>query len=715
MRDLYNVRRNLALFWVSCMALFFEILLIRWLSAEIRIFSYFHNLVLLFCFLGIGLGCARAKQEANLSRSFMVMGLLVLLVKVDFGMFSFHQISNYLSMGTNFLIWAGFAAARWEAALGALIIGIGLLLCCMFFLATFFIPFGQLLGRLFDESQHPLRAYGTNVFGSLVGVWLFGAISAHSLPPTVWFVVGGIGCLPFVKKRREVLLAVLLLIGIGGVLVDKRTPNEWTVWSPYQKLTVLPLQVKIENQPVIDDGYTVLVNSVGYMLMNNYSSEFFQQHPSLYPKQELPYDHYNIPYRFADRLDDVLVVGAGAGNDAAGALRNGAARVTAVDIDPVVIHFGSQLHPEAPYQDSRVTVVIDDARSFFKKTSHQYDLIIFGLLDSHTLSSSYSNVRLDNYVYTVESFREAKRLLKPHGVLVVSFYVVDNFIGARLQKMLTEVFGQRPIGLLARLGLTGAVRPNFVTGDQPLIHKKLSEDARLRGIVEQSRPLFDNWASLAVDMTTDNWPYFYLEHKTIPILYFIIFGLLFVVSYLGIKKVVGPTRRMQWPFFFLGAGFLLLEVQSISKSALLFGATWMVNTLVISAVLVMVLLANYIVMRWPPVSLTPDYLALFVALASNAIVPLDVFSHMPILIKGLLATAFLSLPIFFAGIIFSASFSKTGDRAGAVASNLIGAMVGGMTECLSFITGIKALLIVAAIFYVCSIIRKQKSPSLSVS
>ncbi len=52
-------RRDLLLFWVSCFTLFFEILMIRWLSAEIRIFSYFHNLVLLFVFLGIGLGCLK--------------------------------------------------------------------------------------------------------------------------------------------------------------------------------------------------------------------------------------------------------------------------------------------------------------------------------------------------------------------------------------------------------------------------------------------------------------------------------------------------------------------------------------------------------------------------------------------------------------------------------------------------------------------------------
>ena len=131
------------------------------------------------------------------------------------------------------------------------------------------------------------------------------------------------------------------------------------------------------------------------------------------------------------------------------------------------------------------------------------------------------------------------------------------------------------------------------------------------------------------------------------------------------------------------------------------------NTLVISAVLVMALLANDVAMRWPRISLTPYYVGLLMALAANRIVPLDIFSPMPLWAKGFLATVFLSLPIFFAGLIFSSLFSKTEDRAGAVASNLIGAMVGGMTECLSFVFGIRALLVVAALFYPCSAVRKR--------
>jgi hypothetical protein len=42
---------------VSFLSLFVEMLMIRWVSSEIRIFAYFKNFVLVACFLGFGLGC----------------------------------------------------------------------------------------------------------------------------------------------------------------------------------------------------------------------------------------------------------------------------------------------------------------------------------------------------------------------------------------------------------------------------------------------------------------------------------------------------------------------------------------------------------------------------------------------------------------------------------------------------------------------------------
>ena len=62
------------------------------------------------------------------------------------------------------------------------------------------------------------------------------------------------------------------------------------------------------------------------------------------------------------KFEDILIVGSGTGNDVAVALRNTKARIDAVEIDPLVADIGVRLHPEKPYLDTRVNLVINDAR-----------------------------------------------------------------------------------------------------------------------------------------------------------------------------------------------------------------------------------------------------------------------------------------------------------------------------------------------------------------
>src|SRR5262245_65605719 len=82
-------------------------------------------------------------------------------------------------------------------------------------------------------------------------------------------------------------------------------------------------------------------------------------------------------YRKLPPAQDILVIGAGSGNDVAAALLSGAARVDALEIDPVIADLGKQYHPARPYQDERVHLVVDDARAFMSFTTRKYDLIIF--------------------------------------------------------------------------------------------------------------------------------------------------------------------------------------------------------------------------------------------------------------------------------------------------------------------------------------------------
>jgi len=129
------------------------------------------------------------------------------------------------------------------------------------------------------------------------------------------------------------------------------------------------------------------------------------------------------------------VVGAAVEMNVAAALRSGAQHVDAIEIDPAILLAGKTNHPERPYDDPRVRPIVNDARSFLRTTQSHYDLMVYGLLDSHTLLSQASSVRLDSFVYTVEGLREARSRLTPNGVLSLSFSVLNDALGTKIYQI----------------------------------------------------------------------------------------------------------------------------------------------------------------------------------------------------------------------------------------------------------------------------------------
>jgi hypothetical protein len=151
--------------------------------------------------------------------------------------------------------------------------------------------------------------------------------------------------------------------------------------------------------------------------------------------------------------------------------------------------------------------------------------------------------------------------------------------------------------------------------------------------------------------------------------------------------------------FFLGAGFMLLETKAVVHIALIFGSTWIVNTVVFSSLLVMVLCANLWVLRWKDGGLGRFYAALLITLAINVVVPLNAFLGLPKSVQGIAAGILLLSPTFCAGVIFARLFAQAPKPDAALAWNTAGAIVGGLAETLSLVLGFQWLLAVAGVIY----------------
>lgn len=682
---------------VSFVILFLELLLIRLVGTEIRIFAYLSNLILLAIFVGSGLGIFIKRKLSILISSLL---LLILTLILTTGIFT--NISDLISPLSESFIWF---QQGWHSFFS---VALGLSLTTMLFLLilAIFIPLGQYLSNYFNDPKRTIFYYSINVFFSLIGIWVFNAFSFLNFSPYVGLVVVQIIFL-FLFEKKELNIALFINTFLVSAILIYLLLNQNTTWSPYQKLNLTSLP-KNSTQA---NGYLLKVNNVGYMGLLDLSSGYRQSLETKLKETKLPDDfdfrftnQYDLPFLINPGAEEVLIIGAGGGNDAAGALRAKTKSIDAVEIDPQIIAFGKKYHPENPYSQENVRIFIDDGRSFLKRTAKKYDLIIMGLADSHTLNSSFNNIQLDNYLYTKEAMEEVKNHLTPRGAFFISFDVRRPWIGEKIQTNLSLVFGHAPLVFNMQndppiFGWGGVI---FVQDLQEgKISNNLSTNSDLKKFIDNRKVNYGK----PVKEITDNWPYLYLDKPRLPKLHLII-SLSLIIIFLSLFKKISWTGQFNWKSFFLGAGFLLFEFQNISKTALLYGNTWITNVITISMILVFILLANIMTAKFKiPVKIL--YLLLFLSFALEVILPLDWFNNLPVFSKYFFSAAILNLPLFFSSSIFIRFFSQAKQQKSFLGSNLIGSSAGGILGFLSYLYGIKFLLYVSGAMYLFSLLIKK--------
>jgi SAM-dependent methyltransferase len=426
---------------------------------------------------------------------------------------------------------------------------------------------------------------------------------------------------------------------------------------------------------------------------------------------------YDEPYRYGPNRR-VLILGAGTGNDVAAALRAGARHIDAVEIDPVILKLG-RLHPERPYDDPRVTVWNREARAFLRHSREPYDKIVLGYVDSHSLFSAMSSVRLDNFVYTAESFREMRSHLAPDGVLAVTFTVHEQWIADRLAALFTQTFGVPPrVYQGAKSSSSGTVflGGSPVGGNVGLSSGFIPAPASGAEGTWTYSPGVEGYLSPAAfartDLVpTDDWPYLYLRSRAIPVNYFVCMAALFLLSGIAIRRSSG-LGSVRWPFFFLGAAFLLVETKAMTELAIFLGSTWTVNFFVIATVLALIGLGTILVLAERAPSLTTTFLLLVLTIGGTYAAPVHRLLAWDSPLRGLVAVMLLCLPLFFAAIIFARALAGEPRASAALGSNLLGALAGGMLEYASMALGFHALYLFALGLYLLAwvTLRRRRDP-----
>jgi hypothetical protein len=684
---------NRQLILISALSLFVEMLMIRWVSSEIRIFAYFKNFVLVACFLGFGLGCYLCRRRVQLMAMVAPLLVLTLILKSPIYVLrrSIAALPALLGASAEVHVW-GVPAL--PTSWGGVVLALSFVVPLFALIATTFIPFGQLVGWYLENAPKGVAAYSVNVLASLAGIAGFTLLCFLDGPPWIWFAVAGfLSVVTFWRSARARVVLSAVFFACIYLLATPDGSGIKTYWSPYQKLS---LKTVYSGDKIT--AYTLNTNDSWYQQIIDLSPEFVQSHPQWFGGRPLSENSYNMPYRFYPAPASVLVLGSGMGNDVAAALRNGSGRVEAIEIDPLILRLGRELHFEHPYQSLRVHVSVNDARSYLENSRDQFDLIVFSLLDSHTTASNFTNIRIDNYVYTREAFQRARQLLKYDGLFIVKFQVENPWIAGRLFELLHDTFGQDPIQFQTEGGYDTPGR-FFVSGSPEQLAKATS-DPGLAGYLASH----GNMPTQPAMVTTDDWPYFYQHAPGLPIIVIVVSIAVLVVFGWFLRQISGEGGRVDLHFMFLGAGFMLMEAQIVSKMALLFGTTWVVNAVVVSGLLCLIVGANLVYGAVPRIPLAVAYAGLFFTLGVMYFVPMQKLFFESWAVRAVVATLALCTPVFFAGIIFISSFARAGFRGSALGSNLFGSLIGGLLESASLWFGLKSMTIIAALLYVGSAI-----------
>jgi len=427
-----------ALFCLSTATLMFEINLTRLYS--VAQFYHFAFMIISLAMLGFGASGAWLALFPRLGRRYPCRTLAWLACA-----YGLTSLGAYLAL--NWLPFDSFSIA-WDRR------QVVILVVQYVVLALPFLCSGATLGLLFSiYPQGVGRIYAVNLAGSALGcvlallapVWVGGA-------GIVWLSVaaGGGAALGFIWPARHEetqfapsIRAVSVIAGVfvlGGVVLLLVQPSALDVrLSPYKSLSYalqFPGARVISQQwngfsrvDVVESGGIRSLPGLSYRYMatpppqrgllvdGDDLNPILTLTPETASPDDLAFTDY-LPTVIAYQLRPearVLVLEPRGGLETWIALAQGAAHVTAVEANPLIVAAAGDI-----YQAPRVTAALEDARSFVRRTPSRYDVVTLALTTPYRPIRSGAYSLSEDYRYTVEAFRAYLNTLAPGGLLVVT-------------------------------------------------------------------------------------------------------------------------------------------------------------------------------------------------------------------------------------------------------------------------------------------------------
>jgi spermidine synthase len=413
----------------------------------------------------------------------------------------------------------------------------------------------------------------------------------------------------------------------------------------------------------------------------------------------------------------VLIIGPGGGRDINAFVRmHDSKSITAVELEPLAVKLAHRFSEYAPYlYDTRTRYLIGEGRHFLNKGSKAYTAIVFPSTDSFSAIAPQSLIKLENYLYTVEAFKDVCDRLTRDGTLVVSLWsslqhYLSDMVGAdsefrtvalRLYRNISEVVPRKENIVIADSGY----RTPYVNSRIVMLYAKSGIDRetirrsfRTSDTILTDDPKFIDAAEKTIP-TTDDRPFFYIRDKRIPLIIkmSIAYLLLITCAALGpfLTKAISQTqfsaKRMNYtliPYFFCtGVGFMLITNVLVHKFLISFGAPYLSSTAVIVTMLMgagcgSLIVANIRVLRPRIIWLSFCLLILSLLGLHYCVKSLNMFlPHLGLVHRTLVVTVLLFPFAILVGVPFPVGLNRLREisRQGVVIAyslDVLGAIIG---------------------------------------
>jgi hypothetical protein len=423
--------------------------------------------------------------------------------------------------------------------------------------------------------------------------------------------------------------AILFLNFMGGIPEqkrDERAPVIYRHWDATSKIKVYEYS---------NDSRSINIDNVANTPVYRFDGNWNIPDSS---KTPFDIDIRNLIKKFNNCC--FLSLGAGGGGDVLQALQYNVSEIHAVEVIPHINYLMKEgflkEYSGNIYNDPRVKVITEDARTYIRKFENKFDIIYSLSSNTFAAFASGSFALAENYIFTTEAFKDYWKALSAKGYLSIEHQFYTTRLVAELIDALNELKIENPNSHYAVYNLPALRRKVLLVSKTPL-DKETIADAYANstpGVVKTTQilyPLYENgkkniyssivddgWKSVAdtakIDISpcVDDKPFvaqqglmknlnlskidkipsyeftgFPLSKVILLIILIVCVVIIIPINFLPYLRKGEKLSLNEWLYFFmLGIAYMMIEVVIIQKYTLFIGSTVYSIALILTVLLI---------------------------------------------------------------------------------------------------------------------------------